>query len=92
MISQANDRPLMGNGMQHQARKRFGQNFLHDQSIIDRIIYSINPQVSDHLVEIGPGQGAITNPLASVGARGRYLHATVGFPIKITWLEAIKAE
>jgi 16S rRNA (adenine1518-N6/adenine1519-N6)-dimethyltransferase len=69
MTSQANDRPLMGNGMQHQARKRFGQNFLHDQSIIDRIIYSINPQVGDHLVEIGPGQGAITNPLASVGAR-----------------------
>ena len=69
MTSQANDRPLMGNGMQHQARKRFGQNFLHDQSIIDRIIYSISPQVGDHLVEIGPGQGAITNPLASVGAR-----------------------
>ena len=53
----------------HQARKRFGQNFLHDQNIIDRIVYSINPQIADHLVEIGPGQGAITNPLASVGAR-----------------------
>lgn len=72
MSSTANDTanaPRMSNGLQHQARKRFGQNFLHDQSIIDRIVYSINPQPSDHLVEIGPGQGAITNPLANVGAR-----------------------
>jgi len=69
MTPPIDDRPRMGNGMHHQARKRFGQNFLHDQNIIDRIVYSINPQISDHLVEIGPGQGAITKPLASVGAR-----------------------
>lgn len=44
----------------HTPRKRFGQNFLHDPYIINRIIQAINPQVSDHLVEIGPGQGALT--------------------------------
>ncbi len=48
---------------QHQARKRFGQNFLTDISLIERIINSINPQATDNLVEIGPGLGAITCPL-----------------------------
>ncbi len=47
----------------HKARKRFGQNFLNDQNIIDRIVRSIHPQASDRLVEIGPGQGAITRQL-----------------------------
>jgi len=47
----------------HRARKRFGQHFLHDRSIIERIIASIDPQPADHLVEIGPGLGAITLPL-----------------------------
>ncbi len=59
----------LSNGMRHQARKRFGQNFLHDQTVIDKIIASINPKPEDHLVEIGPGQGAITAPLANVGAK-----------------------
>jgi 16S rRNA (adenine1518-N6/adenine1519-N6)-dimethyltransferase len=59
----------LSNGMPHQARKRFGQNFLHDQGIIDRIVQSINPRASDHIVEIGPGQGALTRPLAASGAR-----------------------
>jgi 16S rRNA (adenine1518-N6/adenine1519-N6)-dimethyltransferase len=44
----------------HKARKRFGQNFLHDPAIIQRIIDVINPQKSDHLIEIGPGKGALT--------------------------------
>lgn len=48
---------------QHQARKRFGQNFLTDVALIERIINSINPQASDKVVEIGPGLGAITCPL-----------------------------
>lgn len=47
----------------HQARKRFGQNFLHDTGVIDRIVRSINPKACDHLVEIGPGLGALTEPL-----------------------------
>jgi len=47
----------------HKARKRFGQNFLQDTNIIHQIIMAISPLEDDHLVEIGPGQGAITDPL-----------------------------
>ncbi len=49
--------------MQHQAKKRFGQNFLVDQNIIQKIVHSINPQTDDCLIEIGPGLGALTAPL-----------------------------
>lgn len=59
----------MTNGRPHQARKRFGQNFLHDQGVIGRIIDAIHPVSGDHLLEIGPGQGALTRPLADSGAR-----------------------
>ncbi len=52
----------------HQARKRFGQNFLQDPNIIGRIIRSIAPKPGQQLVEIGPGLGAITEELlAAVG-------------------------
>lgn len=47
----------------HVARKRFGQNFLHDPTIIGRIISSINPKPTEHLVEIGPGLGALTEEI-----------------------------
>jgi 16S rRNA (adenine1518-N6/adenine1519-N6)-dimethyltransferase len=53
----------------HQARKRFGQNFLHDQNVIDRIVDTISAGPGQHVVEIGPGQGAITRRLASTGCR-----------------------
>lgn len=53
----------------HRARKRFGQNFLHDAGIISRIAGAIHPQPEDHLVEIGPGQGALTESLVSSGCR-----------------------
>ena len=46
--------------MAHKPRKRFGQNFLHDQMVIQRIVNSINPKQGDHIVEIGPGEGALT--------------------------------
>jgi 16S rRNA (adenine1518-N6/adenine1519-N6)-dimethyltransferase len=46
--------------MAHQPRKRFGQNFLHDPAIIRRIVRAISPREGDCMVEIGPGQGAIT--------------------------------
>lgn len=49
--------------MNHRPRKRFGQNFLHDPGIIQRIVQTIAPQPGDNLVEIGPGQGAITNEM-----------------------------
>lgn len=53
-------------------RKRFGQHFLHDPGIIDDIVSAIAPFATDTLVEIGPGRGAITAPLARLGGR---LHA-----------------
>ena len=51
------------NKPQHRARKRFGQNFLVDESIIFQIIHSIMPVPGEDLVEIGPGLGAMTRPL-----------------------------
>ncbi len=47
----------------HAPRKRFGQNFLQDDWIIARIVEQIRPRPGQHLVEIGPGQGALTCPL-----------------------------
>jgi 16S rRNA (adenine1518-N6/adenine1519-N6)-dimethyltransferase len=43
-----------------QARKRFGQHFLHDPSVLQRIAQAVDPRPGDHIVEIGPGQGALT--------------------------------
>ena len=48
---------------QHLARKRFGQNFLSDPNIIRKIIDGIRPQPGELMVEIGPGLGAMTDPL-----------------------------
>lgn len=45
------------------ARKRFGQHFLHDPGVIERIVRAIDPQPGDRLVEIGPGRGALTGAL-----------------------------
>ena len=48
----------------HRPRKRFGQHFLSDPGVIDAIVQAIDPQPGDTIVEIGPGHGAITEPLA----------------------------
>lgn len=48
---------------EHRARKRFGQNFLHDDNVIERIIQSLNIKKEDSLVEIGPGHGALTDTI-----------------------------
>ena len=56
----------MSNKPGHQARKRFGQNFLHDPGVIERIIRAINPKPDDAIVEIGPGLGAITEEILAV--------------------------
>ena len=53
----------------HIARKRFGQNFLQDQSIISQLIASVQTQPHQHWVEIGPGLGALTAPLLRTGVR-----------------------
>lgn len=49
--------------MKHQAKKRFGQNFLHDDAVIESLINAIHPHAEDLMVEIGPGLGAMTKPL-----------------------------
>jgi 16S rRNA (adenine1518-N6/adenine1519-N6)-dimethyltransferase len=48
---------------QHRARRRFGQNFLHDPRIIARIVDAIDPHRGEAIVEIGPGQAALTRAL-----------------------------
>ncbi|ENA3555218.1 hypothetical protein ABGK09_000150 [Escherichia coli] len=62
----------------HLARKRFGQNFLNDQFVIDSIVSAINPQKGQAMVEIGPGLAALTEP---VGER-LVPHATMPHPVK----------
>ena len=47
----------------HQARKRFGQNFLHDQGVIAKIVRAVSPRAGQNIVEIGPGLAALTSPL-----------------------------
>lgn len=54
-----NDKKHLG----HQAKKRFGQNFLHNESVISDIVDAINPENGENLVEIGPGLGALTEPV-----------------------------
>jgi len=56
----------------HRARKRFGQHFLSDPGIIDAIVRAVHPTADDIIVEIGPGQGAITDALARSAG---HLHA-----------------
>jgi len=49
--------------MKHRPRKRFGQNFLHDEGVIRGIIAAIHPKAGEKMAEIGPGLGALTAPL-----------------------------
>src|SRR5687767_4702232 len=53
----------MDDSIEHTHRKRFGQNFLHEAGVVARIVRAIDPKPDDHIVEIGPGQGALTFPL-----------------------------
>lgn len=59
----------MNNKPGHKARKRFGQNFLHDPGVIERIVRAINPKPDDALVEIGPGLGALTEEMLALNGR-----------------------
>jgi 16S rRNA (adenine1518-N6/adenine1519-N6)-dimethyltransferase len=61
MSKGANHKPRAQQG--HVARKRFGQHFLSDDGIIDEIVRGIDPRPGQPLVEIGPGLGAMTNPV-----------------------------
>lgn len=55
-----NDKVTFG----HTARKRFGQNFLQDKNVINKIVMAINPKEDDNILEIGPGLAALTTPVS----------------------------
>jgi 16S rRNA (adenine1518-N6/adenine1519-N6)-dimethyltransferase len=55
--------------MNARPKKSFGQHFLHDRRYLDRIVASIAPKDGDTVVEIGPGEGAMTIPLLAVARR-----------------------
>lgn len=52
----------------HRPRKRFGQHFLHDAGVLNRIVAAVAPRANQALIEIGPGEGALTFPLLEAGA------------------------
>jgi 16S rRNA (adenine1518-N6/adenine1519-N6)-dimethyltransferase len=76
----------------HVPRKRFGQHFLHDRNVIQRIVAAISPAHDDRMIEIGPGLGALTGPLLEkVDAlhaveidRDAIRHLQQQFPTKLT--------
>ena len=51
--------------MNHRPRKRFGQHFLHDKMVIERIVQAVHAQPTETIVEIGPGEGVLTRHLAN---------------------------
>lgn len=53
----------MNHAFHEPAKKSLGQHFLHERAFVERIVLAVNPHPGDVLVEIGPGQGAITFPL-----------------------------
>ena len=53
----------------HRPRKRFGQHFLHDPGVLARLVDAIAPRAGESVVEIGPGEGALTAPLLARRAR-----------------------
>lgn len=63
---------MASEGLQgHRARKRFGQNFLHDRHWIERIAKAVNATEGDDIVEIGPGQAALTRALIAGAGKVR---------------------
>lgn len=57
------------NANEYNARKRFGQNFLQDGNVIDRIVRAVNPKEAERLIEIGPGLGALTKGVLLVAKK-----------------------
>lgn len=53
----------------HRPRRRFGQHFLHDTGVVERIVRAIAPKPGEHLVEIGPGEGVLTRPLLNAAGK-----------------------
>ncbi|HTG96970.1 MAG TPA: 16S rRNA (adenine(1518)-N(6)/adenine(1519)-N(6))-dimethyltransferase RsmA [Burkholderiales bacterium] len=52
----------------HRPRKRFGQHFLHEKGVLEKLLDAIQPAATDFIVEIGPGEGALTEYLKGVQA------------------------
>lgn len=77
----------------HQARKRFGQNFLHDQRVIEKIVRAVNPRVNDNVVEIGPGLAALTAPLIGEVAKLNVIELdrdlAAGLPLRVPYPERL---
>jgi len=71
--------------MKHVAKKRFGQNFLTDQGVINSLVEAIAPQTADLMVEIGPGLGALTKPLLQ---KLKQLHVVEVDRDIIAWMQA----
>jgi 16S rRNA (adenine1518-N6/adenine1519-N6)-dimethyltransferase len=71
--------------MKHIAKKRFGQNFLTDQGVIYSLVEAISPKPDDLLVEIGPGLGALTQPLLK---KLNHLHVVEIDRDIISWMES----
>ena len=57
----------------HHARKRFGQHWLKDESVLQRIVAAAALQPDDHVLEVGPGRGALTAQLLASPAASRLL-------------------
>lgn len=70
--------------MKHVAKKRFGQNFLTDQGIITSLVDAIAPQADDLMVEIGPGLGALTQPLLK---KLKHLHVVELDRDIVSWMQ-----
>ncbi len=62
-------KPLNNRKSGHKHKKQFGQNFLNNGRVIDQIVASIRPLSTNHMVEIGPGEAALTEPLIEVVKR-----------------------
>jgi 16S rRNA (adenine1518-N6/adenine1519-N6)-dimethyltransferase len=62
-------RPTPRSEDRHRPRKRFGQHFLHDAGVVRRIVEAIAPGPQDFILEIGPGEGVLTRPLAERAGR-----------------------
>lgn len=71
--------------MKHIAKKRFGQNFLTDQGVIYSLVEAISPKADDLMVEIGPGLGALTQPLLK---QLNHLHVVEIDRDIISWMES----
>ena len=75
--------------MKHIAKKRFGQNFLTDQAVINSLVSAIAPQHEDLMVEIGPGLGALTKPLLQ---KLKLLHVVEVDRDIIHWMQNVYAK